>query len=53
MAISLSVLCVTILVAFEIYRDVIGDVTATLDGVDAVSMFYKSVGLKELLEEFR
>ena len=53
MAITLSVLCATILVSFQIYKEVIGEVTASPIHVDVVSLFYKNVAWQEFLEEVR
>ena len=53
MAITLSVLCATILVSYQIFKEVIGDVTASPIYVDVVSLFYKNIAWSEFLEEVR
>lgn len=53
MAISLSVICATILVAFGVYGQVIELVSESLYETDVVELFRHKTGLKEIMETFR
>lgn len=53
MAISLSVICSTILVAFGIFKEVASEVSDPIIDVDVVALFYQRVGITEFLEGFR
>lgn len=53
MAMSLSVICSVILVAFGIFEEVVSEVSAPIIDVDVVALFYQRVRIKEFLEGFR
>lgn len=50
MSITLCILCATILVAFQVYREVIADVIAPITEIDAVALFYQRDWISGLLE---
>ena len=53
MAISLSGICATILVAFGGYGQVVELVSESLYETDVVELFRHKTGLKEIMETFR
>ena len=50
MSITLCILCATILVAFQVYREVIADVIAPITEIDAVALFYQRDWISGLME---
>lgn len=50
MSITLCILCATILIAFQIYQEVIGQVKTPIVQVDTPTLFYQKTWIKEFME---